>query len=194
MMLPFYSTFCIHLIHHCDLYYKNRQHCRIVSNFIHDVGIAKVYYGSKIFHILWTWQRIYPQTPSISLGHTNIASHDCIQLFLFLTCMMATNVYLKWKHGCCPVGSYLNYVNPLWSDDAIGWQGARSTLSQVMACCLTEPSHYLKLCPFVIHKSPWQLYGGILTSATPALKLKISKISSKHTYNKLYSNLPGANE
>ena len=33
----------------------------------------------------------------------------------------------------------------LWPSDAIWWQSG-STLAQVMACCLTAPSHYLNQC------------------------------------------------
>ena len=31
--------------------------------------------------------------------------------------------------------------NTLWPSDDIWWQGSWSTLAQVMACCLTAPSH-----------------------------------------------------
>ena len=40
----------------------------------------------------------------------------------------------------------LGVVNSLWSNDAIWRQRSRSTLAQVMACCLTVPSHYLSQC------------------------------------------------
>ena len=39
-----------------------------------------------------------------------------------------------------------NMINPLWSADTIRWQRSRSTLVQVMACCLVAPSHYLNQC------------------------------------------------
>ena len=34
-------------------------------------------------------------------------------------------------------------LNSLWPSDIIWWQEFGSTLTQVMACCLTAPSHYL---------------------------------------------------
>ena len=34
------------------------------------------------------------------------------------------------------------FVNALWSSDAIGWHKTGSTLTQVMACCLTALNHY----------------------------------------------------
>ena len=49
-------------------------------------------------------------------------------------------------------------VNSLWPSDAIWRQGSGSTLAQVMACCLTAPSHYLNQCWLIIcgvlHHSP----------------------------------------
>ena len=46
-------------------------------------------------------------------------------------------------------------LNSLWPSDAIWRQGSRSTLVQVMACCLTAPSHYLNQCWLVITKVQW---------------------------------------
>ena len=38
---------------------------------------------------------------------------------------------------------HVDYLNSLWPIDVIWRQGSRSTLAQIMACCLTAPSHYL---------------------------------------------------
>ena len=46
-------------------------------------------------------------------------------------------------------------VISLWPSEAIWWQGSRSTLVQVMACCLTTTSHYLNQCWLVITKVQW---------------------------------------
>ena len=45
-----------------------------------------------------------------------------------------------------------HYLNSLWPSDAIRWQRSGSTLAQVMACCLTAPSHYLYQCWLIISK------------------------------------------
>ena len=37
-------------------------------------------------------------------------------------------------------------LNSLWPSDALLWQGYQSTLTQVMACCLTAPRRYLNQC------------------------------------------------
>ena len=45
--------------------------------------------------------------------------------------------------------------NSLWLRDAIWRQRSGSTLAQVMACCLTAPSHYLNQCWLVISEVQW---------------------------------------
>ena len=40
----------------------------------------------------------------------------------------------------------------LWSSDAIRQHRSRSTLAQVMACCLVTPSHYLNQCWLLINE------------------------------------------
>ena len=46
------------------------------------------------------------------------------------------------------------HINSLWPGDTIWRHGTRSTLDQVMACCLTAPSHYLNQC-WLISKVEW---------------------------------------
>ena len=46
----------------------------------------------------------------------------------------------------------------LWPSDAIWWQRSWSTLAQVMACCLTAPSHYLNQCWLIISEVQWHSY------------------------------------
>ena len=48
----------------------------------------------------------------------------------------------------------LTTIISLWPSDVIWWLGSRSTLAQVMACCLTAPSHYLNQC--------WLMISGVL--------------------------------
>ena len=43
-------------------------------------------------------------------------------------------------------------LNTLWHIDVIWLQGSRSTLAQVMACCLTASSHYLDQFWLIISK------------------------------------------
>ena len=46
-------------------------------------------------------------------------------------------------------------INSLWPRDAIRWHRSGSTLAQVMACCLTAPSHYLNQCWLIISYVVW---------------------------------------
>ena len=60
--------------------------------------------------------------------------------------------------------------NSLWPSDAIWRQRSGSTLAQVMACCLTAPSHYLNQC-WLINKVQWHLSEGNFTTDTSAMGL-----------------------
>ena len=51
--------------------------------------------------------------------------------------------------------SSTNVVNSLWPRDTIWRHGSRSTLVQVMACCLTAPSYYLNQCWLIFSKVLW---------------------------------------
>ena len=46
-------------------------------------------------------------------------------------------------------------ANSLWPSDDIWRHKSESTLAQVMACCLTAPSHYLNQCWLIIRKARW---------------------------------------
>ena len=47
-----------------------------------------------------------------------------------------------WRHR----NEFWQAFDTLWSSDALWWHRPRSTLAQVMTCCLTAPSHYLNHC------------------------------------------------
>ena len=44
----------------------------------------------------------------------------------------------------------MSVFNSLWPSDAIWRHRSRTTVAQVMACCLTAPSHYLNQCWLII--------------------------------------------
>ena len=103
-------------------------------------------------------------------------------------------MYWLWLHGLyglhgpwCPLSK--KAVNSLWPSDAMCQHRSGSPLAQVMAWCLTAPSHYLNQCWLIIRQvSSLHLRA---TSQTPPPP--ITKISLKITYLKLHWNLPGAN-
>ena len=95
--------------------------------------------------------------------------------------------------GCCTIGNPFKYhLNSLWPSDVIWRQGSRSILAQVMACCLTAPSHYLNQCWLIICKVQWHSSEGNFAKDASGTNHwnKLKKI----TYIKFRSNLPGANE
>ena len=65
-----------------------------------------------------------------------------------------------WSTACknfCdkPLPTPSTFFNSLWPSDTIWQHKSGSTLAQVMACCLTAQSHYLKQCWLIISKVKW---------------------------------------
>ena len=73
------------------------------------------------------------------------------------------------------------FVNSLWPSDAIWRQGSRSTLVQVMASCLTAPSHhYMNQCWLIISKVQWcSSEGNFVTKISLQIANYFSKIVLK---------------
>ena len=90
------------------------------------------------------------------------------------------SLYLyTWGRRC-----WLSF-NSLWPSDAIWRQRSGSTFAQVMACCLTAPSHYLNQCWLIVSKVQRHSSEGNFTIDTSAmnhwnyLENYLSKISFK---------------
>ena len=69
--------------------------------------------------------------------------------FTFLIHITRGSIY--WVAGSKNMAGYRVFTS-LWPSDAIWRQGSGSTLAQVMACCLTAPSHHLNQCWLIISK------------------------------------------
>ena len=85
----------------------------------------------------------------------------------------------------------MQWLNSLWPSDTIWRQKSESTLAQVMACCLTAPSHYLNQCWLTITKVQWCSSEGNFASDHSHQSLKLAW---KLFFRRFYWNLPGANE
>ena len=72
-------------------------------------------------------------------------------------------------------------LNWLWPSDAIWQQRSRSKLPQVMACCLTAPSHYLNQCWLIISKVYWHSNIHIRAISQEMPQPSITKIHLKIT-------------
>ena len=78
-----------------------------------------------------------------------------------------------WRqHNLALSHCYDLYLNSLWPSDAIWCQRSWSTLVQVMACCLTAPSHYLYQCWLDITEVLWQSSDNNFTASTQATILR----------------------
>ena len=94
------------------------------------------------------WENIH----TLSYYHHQIRSMNYYPLFRVRS----------WNNGMCCMSFYIlniivvshrgQWVNSLWPSDAIRRQGTESTLAQVLAGCLTAPSHYLNQCWLIISK------------------------------------------
>ena len=80
------------------------------------------------------------------------------------------------------------FLNSLWPSDAIWRHRSGSTLAQVMACCLTAPSHYLNQCWLVIIKGQWHSSHGYLsiTVTTHLLSIECVDWPKLHDMFKAY--------
>ena len=74
-----------------------------------------------------------------------------------------------------------NVYSSFWPSYAIWRQRCWSTLAQVMACCLTAPSHYLNQCWLTISKVLWHSSEGITIRSEDTnqwMRLKIAFLKS----------------
>ena len=81
------------------------------------------------------------------------------------------------------------WVHSLWLIYVIFWSG--STLVQVMACCLTAPSHYLNQCWLSAMRSPG-IYLKAISQIQPQLLFTVKCLEI--AYLKIILNLQGNNE
>ena len=70
-------------------------------------------------------------------------------------CRKTSSCWDLWSRQCIYFVHTMGYINPLWPSDPIWQPRSGSTLAQVMACCLTAPSHYLNQCWPIINKVQW---------------------------------------
>ena len=80
------------------------------------------------------------------------------------------------------------WVNPLRPSDAILRWRSWLTLVQVMACCLTAPSHYMSQCWLIISKVLWHSSEDIIKKED--LKIPNNKARLKITYLKITLRSP----
>ena len=94
-------------------------------------------------------------TSAVIFTHNDMMAHHFTLLFSSRTNSNDTSffyshemdsykiLHMPWLLCCCGMNIMFN---SLWPSGTICWQKSGLTLVQVMACCLTGPSHYLNQC------------------------------------------------
>ena len=98
-----------------------------------------------------------------------------------------TFVYIK----TCILYKDMAHFNSLCPNDAIWRQRSGSALAQVMACCLTAPSHYLNQCWLIIKGVLWHSPESNFTGNAQDIN---AWNEFEITILKLFPHFPGANE
>ena len=99
-------------------------------------------------------------------NHSGITRISCSVMGKDAIWALKENCKMVWLNVQCPVVWYpsenlhhlyksciLIKINSLCPSDAIWRPRCWSTLAQVIACCLTAPSHYLRQCWLIFKKS-----------------------------------------
>ena len=140
----------------------------------------------------------YVMSPHILLDmrlfiHAGIKVNPWSQIDIFLYFIMIIIIIasmnkhnLSYYHHQIGSMNYYPLFHPLWSIDVIWWHRSRSPLAQVMYCCLTAPSHYLKQCWFVTSKVFFASEGSLTGNTIFDMGLKIN-------YSRVQSHTPGSN-
>ena len=109
-------------------------------------------------------------------GHVSYPTEGPTATGLWLWSSLSHQRLWSYRNGtCCSGDNCCNYLtdthplNSLWPSDATWRHGSGSTLAQVMACCLTAPSHYLNQCWLIISKVHWHSHEGNFTRDTSAI-------------------------
>ena len=114
---------------------------------------------------IYPWCTSTTWRPSISIWPS--------QTWLRSTCRKRCRKMRGWRGSSINqsiVSVILSAVNSLWPSDAIWRQRSGSTLAQVMAWCLTAPSHCLNQCWLIISMVQWHSYEGSFTRDTSAIE------------------------
>ena len=68
-----------------------------------------------------------------------------VNWFVILEYLLLNDVFamLARDHAIAMIRWHVLYVSTTWPSDTISWHTSESTLTQMIVCCLTAPSHYL---------------------------------------------------
>ena len=133
------------------------------------------------------WHQSQHLTPSISASQPVNCTLE-IQISVKMESNYKNSLPHKCIWKCLQNAGHL--INSLGPSDAIWRQRSGSPLAQIMAWCLTAPSHYLNQCWLIISKAEWHSSKGKFTRYTSAIN---HWNCMDYKYLKYHSNFPGAN-
>ena len=141
----------------------------------------------SIFCIIAMWFQHIIWREEITLHVLNLEYSEQIRSIAGLEIIWLHTSSWHQESWCCLSSKNRSQssINSLWPNDAIWRQRSGSTLAQVMACCLTAPSHYLNQCWFTRVRSIGIHLSTILQEI---LQPSITKISMKITFIKFLWN------
>ena len=115
------------------------------------------------------WSYLTQEGPQDFMMTYQLQSHTCSHIVDMTSSAdrqmeKQTDGQTDWQDETC-----ITTFNSMGPNDAIWRQGSGSTLAQVMACCLTAPSHYLNQCWLIIRKVQWYSSEDNFTSNVSAI-------------------------
>ena len=152
------------------------QYCYVVGHYIYIYGNSNCFLWKTricLSHIVNTMaadglatRRKEPghQQPRYWLSMTGIVINGLICYFQSTTSVNVHVLIIIWQRY-----EVVFFFNSLWTNDAIWLHISGSTLAQVMACCLTAPSHYLNQCWLITSKIQLHSSDGNFTRDTPVI-------------------------
>ena len=128
-----------------------------------------IYAASHCLNELCSFMHDQPEG-SVFLGHQEVAWKSSLAILsrCYFAVMIGQTIHQYWWVILVQKIWQQTTVNSLWPSDAIWWQRSGSTMAQVMACCLTAPSHHLNQCWLVIMKVKWHSSEGNFIRDTSA--------------------------
>ena len=137
-----------------------------------------------LYHTLWLPSYVCYQLTIINLHKCSIYHRPWLAHIFISVCINAISIicddlciflfqqlikWISWHTINNSTFYFTEEVNSLGPNDAIWRQRSGSTLAQVMACCLTAPSHYLNQCWLIFSKVEWYSSKDKFTRDTSAI-------------------------
>ena len=152
---------------HLYFYVSKNDPARIMEHLLWNCLTCS--FSASLLRILEMWNEISWYFLTMNARCCLMVTLDTTWSNLTLVCLV---ILQKW--AVLPFMLLLSVVpgeivNSLWPGDAIWQDRSGSTLAQVMACCLTAPSHYLNQCWLIFSVVLWHSSESNFTAITQCI-------------------------